>query len=161
MSQTMLRNLLLTCALVAAHGCGAELPKTCDHTEKIALRLRPAKRLNPDRAGLPRSVVLRLYQLDDARGFHSRSFEQLWNAPDNAQPDQLIAIPGQSRTHAVRRDPKANFLAIAANFRERRGDRQWRALVRLPAPHDPCTELPTERSRPVEVVLADYALSLR
>jgi type VI secretion system VasD/TssJ family lipoprotein len=159
------RQLTLVCALtLAASSCASSQRTSCDRDEQIALHVHPAKRLNPDRAGLPRSVVLRLYQLDDARRFTSRSFEQLWLDPAAQRGvalDQVIAIPGRDQAHALRRDPKASFLAVAANFRERSGDSSWRALVRLPEPRDPCGVWPKSRTRPLEIVLADYALTLR
>lgn len=161
------RRRLVRAAVLSAGfavlGCGgAEVPR-CDSTEAIALHVHPATHLNPDRAGLPRSVVVRVYQLGDARAFRSSSFERVWAGAAGGlpRPDQLIALPGRSQAHALRRDPKAQYLAVAANFRERDGDLHWRALVHLPVAQNPCQHWPSERSGPIELVLADYALQLR
>ena len=148
---------------VAATGCGgAQIPR-CDGTEAITLHVHPAKHLNPDRAGLPRSVVVRLYQLGETRAFENSSFDRVWAgaAEGLPSPDQLIALPGRSQAHALRRDPAARYLAVAANFREREGDSRWRALVRLPATPNACGRWANESIAPIELTLADYALNLR
>jgi dimethylargininase len=91
--------------------------------------------LNPDRAGFPRSVVVRVYQLGDARAFENSSFERLWSGAAGGlpAPEQMIALPGRDQSQAFARDPAARNMAIAGNFRERDADSHWRALVRLPA----------------------------
>lgn len=155
-------RLLGLLTALAALGCGTQSPQRCDRSESITLQLQPAKHLNPDRAGLPRSVVLRVYQLNDAKAFRTSSFERLWRTPaSTALPDQVIALPGRRQTHALRRNPKARYLAIAANFRERRSESDWRAWVRLPEPQNPCETWPGQRIAPLKVVLSDYALKLR
>jgi type VI secretion system VasD/TssJ family lipoprotein len=147
-------------------GCGmTQRPARCQSGESITLHIHAATHLNPDRAGFARSVVLRVYQLGDVRGFHARSFESVWAEPISeqapAQSEQLTAIPGRGQAFALRRDPKATHLAVAAHFRERRGPSSWRALVRLPEPRGPCVQWPQERNAPIELRLADYNLQLR
>jgi type VI secretion system VasD/TssJ family lipoprotein len=151
------------CACLAAIGCGgAQLPR-CDTSEAIALHVHPARHLNPDRAGLPRSVVVRFYQLGDARPFTSSPFDRVWAgaAEGLPKPDQVIALPGRDQVHSLRRDPRARYLAVAANFRERDGDSDGRALVRLPAPRKACGRSPAHGADPIELTLADYAVHLR
>jgi type VI secretion system VasD/TssJ family lipoprotein len=147
-------------ACLAALGCGAAQIPHCDTPEAIRLHVHPAKHLNPDRAGLPRSVVVRFYQLGEVRSFNSSSFDRVWSGAADGlpKPEQLIALPGRNQAHALTRDPEARYLAIAANFRERETDSQWRALVRLPAAQSTCERWP--RVAPIELTLADYALRL-
>ena len=150
------------CLCLAAIGCGGvQLPR-CDSAEAIALHVHPASHLNPDRAGLPRSVVVRVYQLGDARAFDGSSFERVWTgaAEGLPTPEQLVALPGRDQDHSLPRDPAARYLAIAANFRERDGDSGWRALVSLPPAQKGCERWPSKRA-PIELLLADYSLSLR
>jgi len=150
--------LLLSCAACA----GGQLPVRCERSDSIALHVHPSTRLNPDRAGFSRSVVLRLYQLGDTRGFSARSFESLWNEPlSGSRAQQLIAIPGRGQAHALPRDPRATHLAAIANFREHRTGTRWRALVRLPDTHTSCASLPAGRAAPIELTLWDYGLQLR
>jgi type VI secretion system VasD/TssJ family lipoprotein len=119
--------------------------------------------LNPDRAGLPRSVVVRFYQLDDARAFTGSPFDRVWagGAEGLPKPEQVIALPGRDQIHSLRRDPSARYLAVAANFREREGDSDGRALLRLPAAEKACGHWPIEGAAPIELTLADYAVHLR
>ena len=148
---------------LAATGCGGAQVPRCDTSEDIALHVHPAKNLNPDRAGLPRSVVVRVYQLGDARAFSSSSFERLWAgaAEGLPTPEQLIALPGRNQDHALPRDPTARYLAIAANFRERDGDSGWRAVAPLPAAENRCEGWVGGHAAPIDLVLADYPLVLR
>jgi type VI secretion system VasD/TssJ family lipoprotein len=157
------RASLALCACLATLGCGgAQIPR-CDSTEAITLHVHPAKHLNPDRAGLPRSVVVRFYQLGDARAFTGSPFDRVWagGADGLPKPEQVIALPGRDQVHSLRRDPRAQYLAVAANFREREGDSDGRALVRLPAPQKLCGRLPIDGAAPLELTLADYAVHLR
>jgi type VI secretion system VasD/TssJ family lipoprotein len=159
----VLGRALALCACLLAVACGgAQIPR-CDAAEAIALHVHPAKHLNPDRAGLARSVAVRVYQLGDARAFDNSSFERVWAAPAEGlpAPEQLIALPGRDQTHVLPRDPAARYLAIAANFRERDGESGWRALVHLPAAKESCERWPAGRAAPIELTLADYALHLR
>jgi type VI secretion system VasD/TssJ family lipoprotein len=158
----VLARALALWACLAAVGCGAAQTPRCDSGEAITLHVHPAKHLNPDRAGLPRSVIVRLYQLGDARTFENSSFERVWTgaAEGLPKPEQLIALPGRNQAHALPRDPAARYLAVAANFREREGDSPWRALVRLPAARNSCERWLSEGA-PLDLTLADYALHLR
>jgi type VI secretion system VasD/TssJ family lipoprotein len=153
--------VLLPC--VAALGCGGAQIAQCDTTRAITLHVHPANHLNPDRAGLPRSVVVRLYQLADARAFQSSSFDRLWSGAADGlpKPEQVIALPGRSQARALPRDSAAQYLGVAANFREREDDGHWRGLVRLPAPQHACARWPSEDAAPIELTLADYSLQLR
>jgi type VI secretion system VasD/TssJ family lipoprotein len=151
------------CACLAAIGCGAAQLPRCDATEAIALHVHPAKHLNPDRAGLPRSVVVRVYQLGETRAFTSSPFDRVWAgaAEGLPKPEQVIALPGRAQVHSLQRDPRARYLAVAANFRERDGDSDGRALVRLPTPQKACGHSPAHGAGPIELTLADYAVHLR
>lgn len=161
-----LRSAWALWALWGAAGCGSvTVPAECHRTEAIALHIHPATHLNPDRGGLPRSVVLRLYQLDDARSFRSSSFERVWAgglAADGGKAgEQLLALPGRSQAHSLRREPNAQYLAVAANFRERSPSSEWRGLVRLPPPRNPCELGRGQHPSKIEITLTDYALRVR
>jgi type VI secretion system VasD/TssJ family lipoprotein len=161
-SRAALARVLALAANLAAVACGgAQLPR-CDSAEAIALHVHPAKHLNPDRAGLPRSVVVRVYQLGDPRPFSSSSFERLWAGTTEGlpTPEQLIALPGRNQDHSLPRDPAARYLAIAANFREREGESGWRALMPLPS-QDRCERWVSGHAAAIDLVLADYSLHLR
>jgi len=152
----------LLAGLVAVACGGAPQVPRCDGSEAITLHIHPAKHLNPDRSGLPRSVVVRVYQLGEARTFANSPFERVWAGGEGLpKPEQMIALPGRNQVHTLRRDPNARYLAVAANFREREGHPDGRALVRLPAPQKVCGQSLVDRDAPIEVSLADYGVHLR
>jgi type VI secretion system VasD/TssJ family lipoprotein len=155
------------CACLFALACGGvpqppEIPH-CENAGAITLHVHPAKNLNPDRAGLPRSVVVRVYQLGDARAFTSSPFDRVWAgaAEGLPKPEQVLALPGRDQVQSLRRDPNAQYLAVAANFREREGESDGRALVRLPAAQKVCGPISLDNADPIELTLADYGLHLR
>ena len=91
----------------------------------------------------------------------SSPFERLWAgaAEGLPKPEQVVALPGRSQVHSLRRDPSARYLAVAANFRERDGGSDGRALVRLPSSQNECG--PRARAaQPIELTLADYGVHL-
>jgi type VI secretion system VasD/TssJ family lipoprotein len=161
-SARVLAHSLCACLVALACGGAPQVPR-CDTSEAITLHIHPAKHLNPDRAGLPRSVVVRFYQLGDARAFTSSPFERVWAgaAEGLSQPEQLIALPGRNQVQSLPRDPKAHYLAVVANFREREGDSDGRALLRLPAPQKVCGPFTLDSADPIELTLADYGVHLR
>lgn len=148
-------GLLALCAGCATH------TEQCKHPATVVLKLRNAYHLNQDRAGLPRSVVVRVFQLEEPAAFQRSSFDRLWHVPsDKAGGGRLVALPGRYQTHTVLREPQARYLALAANFRERQGAGKWRAIVRLPTPSDPC-EVPGHIAHEeVGVWLRDYSILL-
>jgi hypothetical protein len=73
----------------------------------------------------------------------------------------VLVLPGRVQVHSLQRDPRARYLAVAANFRERDGDSDGRALVRLPTPQKACGHSPARGAGPIELTLADYAVHLR
>ena len=162
LSARALARWLVACLVSLACGGAPQVPR-CDSAEAITLHIHPAKHLNPDRAGLPRSVVVRVYQLGDARGFANSPFDRVWAGAGEGlpKPEQVIALPGRNQVHSLRRDPRAQYLAVAANFREREGDSDGRALVRLPAPRKACGRWPIDGGAPIEVTLVDYGVHLR
>ena len=158
----VLARSLGACLVALACGGAPQLPP-CDNAQAITLHVHPAKNLNPDRAGLPRSVVVRVYQLGDARAFTNIPFERVWAGAGEGlpKPEQVIALPGRNQVHSLRRDPKAQYLAVAANFREREGDADGRALVRLPAPEMVCGPVALGGADPIDLTLSDYGVRLR
>jgi type VI secretion system VasD/TssJ family lipoprotein len=161
-SRPALAHARVLCAGLVLVSCGAAQIPHCDSPEVIKLHLQPAKHLNPDRAGLPRSVVVRFYQLSETRGFESSSFDRVWSEGEGLpEAQQLVLLPGRGKSHALPRDPSARYLAVAANFRQREDDSHWRALVRLPAAQDSCDRWVNEHAPAIELTLTDYALELR
>ncbi len=150
--------------------CGGAKPASCDKSEVIDLTFAPEPRLNPDRDGNPRSVVMRVYQLKEAEPFMQASFEQLWSGagasggPVVAGPEELTLIPGKQEARRFNRHPKATYIGVTANFREHITDTAWKAVAEVPPPKNPCLsdgeELDPVAAR-VGVRLMEYQLRVR
>jgi type VI secretion system VasD/TssJ family lipoprotein len=155
-------ELVIVLGLIAGCASVPTPPVSCPKQESITLRVFPAPQMNQDREGFARSVVLRVYQLQDERGFRASSFDAIWTAPQSAaKQDEWIVLPGRSVARALPRDPSASHFAVAANFREHRGESGWRALVTLPTPNDSCALTMLKPPMTLDVVLSNYALELR
>lgn len=156
---------LLGHAWLALAGCGSAPPKPCTKQEQFTLHLEPNPQLNQDREGYPRSVVVRIYQLEGAEAFGAATFEDLWQATAKPHPsvltgpDELTLIPGRREVRTIKRDPKATHIAMTANFREHHPESGWKGALELPQAQDACAENPPK----VEVTaeLANYTLQLR
>lgn len=131
----------------------------------LTVRLEPHTQLNPDREGYPRSVVVRMYQLEGADAFASAAFEDLWSGVGKsnpsvvAGPDEFTLIPGRRETRSVKRNPKTTHIGVTANFREYHPDSGWKAVLELPQAGNPCDE----NAPKLEILaeLANYTLQLR
>jgi type VI secretion system VasD/TssJ family lipoprotein len=130
--------------------------------------MNPATRLNPDREGYARSVVVRVYQLEGADAFDRASFEELWRDPSGgsaarsvvAGPDELILVPGQLDKRALRRNVKATHVGVAANFREHQGLVGWKVAAPL-APVNPCPSQLDPTTARLGMELDGYTIRLR
>jgi type VI secretion system VasD/TssJ family lipoprotein len=150
---------------LSATGCGAAPPKTCDKQEQVTLHFEPHPQLNQDREGYPRSVVVRLYQLEGAEAFSAATFEDLWQVGAKPHPsvltgpDELTLIPGRREERKIKRNPKATHFAMTANFREYHPDSGWKATLELAQVQDACADNPPKNE--VTAELANYTLQLR
>ncbi|MFT3925123.1 MAG: type VI secretion system lipoprotein TssJ [Myxococcales bacterium] len=158
---------LVFLATLLCLGCGgSKPPPQCERPEIVELTLAPEPRLNPDREGNPRSVVIRVFQLNGADAFYQGSFQSLWasanpSGPLLAAPDEYTLIPGKQEVLRIARHPKATHLGLAANFREQVSDNSWRVAIELPAPQNPCE---SEEEDPIAahpvVRLMEYTMRL-
>lgn len=135
----------------------------------LALHLSPHARLNQDREGYPRSVVVRVYQLASEDEFRAAAFDDLWpaTAADSrgqtvvGGPDELIVIPGKRETHLIERKEKATHLGIAAKFREHHDDSGWRSVAPLGVWIPRCLKEAHAAPTDMNVELIDYTLRIR
>jgi type VI secretion system protein VasD len=154
---------------LATISCGGAPPPPpaapCNKPEMLTVRFEPHPQLNPDREGYPRSVVVRMYQLEGADAFATATFEDLWagvgkSSPSVvAGPDELTLIPGRRETRSVKRNAKTTHVALTANFREYHPDSGWKAVLELPQAGNPCAENAPKLE--VTAELANYTLQLR
>jgi type VI secretion system protein VasD len=93
--------------------------------------------INPDPAGRPSPVVLRVYQLTAGTKFQAADFFQLFDkesatlGPELLGSEEVTVPPGSTREVTVALKPNAQLIGIAVSFRDI--DRaSWRALIDVP-----------------------------
>jgi type VI secretion system protein VasD len=133
-------TLTLAILCLAVSACGTKPPKPV----KARLSIEAAADANPDSAGRPSPVVVRIYQLKDDAAFGNADFFAIFDQEDATLAGVLVGreefmlAPGDQRKaeFAVSRDAK--FVAVAAAFRDIRNS-QWRVLQ--PAPKKGLTNI--------------------
>jgi type VI secretion system protein VasD len=124
------RVVVAFAALLLLSSCGGASPPPPPPV--VELTLNAAPNINPDPAGRPAPVLVRIYQLASANKFELADFYQLSNNEaatldgDLLGRDELILSPGQSRHLTLNMKHDATRLGIAVAFRQI--DRaKWRA----------------------------------
>lgn len=153
--------------LLGSTACGPKKVPPCEKSELLTVQFEPYPALNQDREGNPRSVVVRVFQLEGDESFRLATFEELWVTGGKAAasvvggPDELIIVPGVRETRSLKRNPKATHIAMTANFREHHPESEWKATLELPKADDPCRKDAPKVAAMVTAELANYALRLR
>ena len=133
-------------AAAAPRGSAPRAPAASATTAAVAdggrrllrLAVRAGRSLNTDRAQLPASLAVRVYQLRDATAFQRASFDALYDHDETTlgaallRRDSLHLRPGETRELVLNLDDGARLVGVFAAFREL--DRsQWRTVLPLPA----------------------------
>jgi type VI secretion system protein VasD len=113
----ILRRTTLLVPLVLLSGCGSSLPPI------LALTIQAGAEQNPDPAGRPTPVAIRIYQLAllsafnraDIFGLIDRQADTL--GTDCLASDEMIVTPGERRTATLDLKPNTRFIGAAALFR--------------------------------------------
>lgn len=99
--------------------------------EKVILISDGGNQLNPDEAGKPLSVVVRVYQLTALERFASVDADTLWDDPQKALGNTLIdsqeitLLPGMGQNNQWPLNKAAGYVGIAAFFRSEEKSR-WK-----------------------------------
>lgn len=110
---------------------GSPSPGTVD------LTIKAADDINPDAAGRPSPVVLRIYQLAAGTQFQAADFFQLFEKEAPTLGPQLVAreevalTPGKTQKITIPLKPNAQTIGVAASFRDI-DHAAWRAAVDVP-----------------------------
>jgi len=133
-------NWAAACALLAmalaVAGCASK-PKPAPPPAPARLTVAARADVNPDESGRPSPVVLRVYQLKDDAAFKNADFFALFDKEEATLAASLIdrrefvLSPGDQRSLDYPVSGEANFLAVAAAFRDIR-NADWRALTVAP-----------------------------
>ncbi len=123
------RLLLAASAALSVSGCGGPpAPPMVD------LTIRANLDVNPNAAGTPVSVAVRLYSLNGRGRFASADVYALMQreaevlGTEGAGSEEVVVRPGETRNLTLAPKPGVRFLGVAVLFRDI--DRaQWRAMA--------------------------------
>lgn len=93
--------------------------------------------INPDRDGVAKPVVVRIYQLKTAGSFEAADFFALHSdaaavlGPDLLSSEEMMVRPDTRLPFESSFDPNARYVGVTAAFRDI-DNSMWRALVELP-----------------------------
>ncbi len=118
--------------------CGGAAPLVAAPTAKpLEVSWTASADLNPDAAGRPSPVVLRVFVLKDAGTFGAASFDALTSAPAELLAEALLSQarqlvrPAESGAMTLKLDPAATHVGVIAEYRDVVGS-QWRAVIAVP-----------------------------
>lgn len=139
----MLSRLLIVGTLIGLVGCGGDEPPPppappAPPPPKVAsLTVKVAPDANPNGAGMPSPVVVRIYQLTGVTAFAATDFFQLQEDAASALGDELVnnetfvLAPGAVEVYQRELGEDVRFLGITAAFRDL-SDGKWRSFHAIP-----------------------------
>ena len=101
--------------------------------ERVRVTVDAAAMVNPDVDGDPLSVVIRIYQLSERAPFATASPRALWGDGKSVLGSSLISqreitvLPSEEKVDTSALDPKAQFIGVAAFYRNT-VDGRWHVL---------------------------------
>ncbi len=126
-------------ASIVVVGC-ASVPKPSIATITVAASADS----NPDAAGRPSPVVVRLYQLKENVAFNGADFFALYDdeqkvlGGDLVSRSEYLLKPSEKRSLEIEVSPDARFVGAVAAFRDIRNAR-WRVVVPVTLDHERVT----------------------
>ena len=145
-------RVVVSLAVLLVAGCGGK-PFVAEAPTSVATTVvvEAGEMLNPDAAGRPSPVFLRVYALRDAAPLMSADFDLL-TTEDEAllaavilRREVLTLRPGERRELSWQLDPAARAVAAVAEFRDPHNS-SWRASV-------PLSDKRMAKGKPVRVKL--------
>lgn len=129
--------VLMVLSIAIAAGCGGK-PMLFKPAGPVAanVSLAAGEALNPDAAGRPSPIFLRIYVLRDAAPLMTADFDtlvtsdQVLLAAVLLHSQTLMLRPGEQRLLELQLDPAARALAAVAEFRDPNNS-TWRSSVAL------------------------------
>jgi type VI secretion system protein VasD len=128
MNSTFLRLSLTGALLLLLAACSGP---------QVRVDLSSTANLNMSDEGNALPVVVRVYQLSDARNFTNATFEAMWKQDVQSLGDaaltreEMVLNPGTTQELELRRNPQAEYVGVVAIFRAPE-DEGWRAIKPLP-----------------------------
>jgi type VI secretion system protein VasD len=162
-----MRSLLIRSASIALLVTLASLITACKSKPpqlkppQISMSITVSADSNPDPAGRPAPVVVRIYQLKDDAAFAATEFFPLYDGekvtlgPALLERREFELMPGEQRSFDYPISPDARFVGGVAAFRNIR-NAQWRAII--PAPKQ--VPQKTVKKLQLSVAVAHLAITL-
>lgn len=128
-------GLLLALGAVLAVGCGSSPPLL-----KGAITVD--SNVNPDRAGRPSPIVVRIYELKAVAAFNGADFFALFDNEQATLSSELVGReefqlqPGEKREYKRQLQPETKFVGVVGAFRDLEQAR-WRQAVPVPSKSSP------------------------
>jgi type VI secretion system protein VasD len=150
-AQVALRIMLLAASLTLAGGCGSSTPPLLKGAIKVDTKT------NPDVAGRPSPVVVRVYELRSLGGFNGADFFALFEREQETLGGELVGReefslrPGETRPYQRQLQPDTKFIGVAAAFRDLENSR-WRQAVAVPGKRRPTLTIGIEAQAVAVVV---------
>ena len=130
-----MRRLMLACAVALAVGCGSSPPLL-----RGAITVDP--NVNPDRAGRPSPIVVRVYELKSVAAFNGADFFALFENEQATLSSELVGReefqlqPAETREYRRQLQPDTKFIGVVGAFRDLEQAR-WRQAVPVPSKSKP------------------------
>lgn len=129
------RALLLAGGAMLAVGCGSSPPLL-----RGAINVDP--NVNPDRAGRPSPIVVRVYELKSVAAFNGADFFALFDNEQATLSGELVGReefqlqPAEKRQYQRQLQPETKFIGVVGAFRDLEQSR-WRQAVPVPPKSKP------------------------
>lgn len=142
----LLRRRLIIGLLLGLAGCGGDEPPppppppppaAPPPPKVVNLTLKAAADVNPNGAGVPSPVVVRVYQLTGITAFNAVDFFQLQQDAAGALGDELVGnetfvlAPGGIQVYARQLGDDVRYLGVTAAFRDLSAGK-WRSFHATP-----------------------------
>jgi type VI secretion system protein VasD len=129
------RVLLLACGVMLGVGCGSSPPLL-----RGAINVEP--NVNPDRAGRPSPIVVRIYELKATAAFNGADFFSLFDNEQATLSGELVGReefqlqPAETRQYRRQLQPETKFIGVVGAFRDLE-QAHWRQVVPVPSKRNP------------------------
>jgi type VI secretion system protein VasD len=125
--------LVLVASCLALFACSSKPPKPSPTHAQIIV----SNDVNPDSAGRPSPIVVRVFQLKNDGEFASSDFFAQYDKEKETlgasflSREEYVLAPGETRKFDMPINPEARFLGVLAAYRDIRSA-HWRALTHSP-----------------------------
>lgn len=110
---------------------------TTENTVDFSYFIKASKDINPDIAGRPSSVIVRIYQLTNKLNFENASYDALFESNHNALGTEYITLdeylidPGTNKEVELKISENAKYIGVVVGYRST-DMVTWRTVKEVP-----------------------------